>query len=249
MTRPTLPPGFVEVRKNPQIWWVKEAWAAVLPELLATPEAIAQHSTPVTVSGGRGDMRRLPLADGGCAMIRQYQRGGFVRHFVRDQYWGRPFRPFTELHCTEEARRYNVPTIEALAAGVTKLGGGYYRGIFVSREAVGYVNLWEWLQQQPAPLARTAMLTAVAQAIRHMHDAGIFHADLNLTNLLVRADTTPPDVRIIDFDRGHVCAQPLSHSRREQNLRRLWRSWRKLDREGKFSVPADVETFDQAYGT
>ncbi len=247
MTRPPLPSGFVEVQKHSQIWWVREEWTAVLPELLATPDAIAQHSTPVAVSGGRGDMRRLPLDDGGCAMIRQYQRGGFVRHFVRDRYWGRPFRPFTELHCTEEARRRDVPTIEALGAGVTQLGGGCYRGLFISREAVACVNLWEWLQQRPMSLARTAVLTAVAQAIRHMHDVGIFHADLNLTNLLVRADTTPPDVRIIDFDRGHVYPQPLSQGQREQNLRRLWRSWRKLDQEGAFVTPEDVATFDQRY--
>jgi 3-deoxy-D-manno-octulosonic acid kinase len=89
--------------------------------------------------------------------------------------------------------------------------------------------LWEWLQQRPELPARATVFAAVAQAIRHMHDAGIFHADLNLTNLLVRTDTTSPDVRIIDFDRGRVYPQPLSHSQREKNLRRLRRSWRKLD--------------------
>lgn len=250
MTHRGIPPGFVEVRqdrRDRQTWWVRQEWASVLPNLLATPDLVNQQATPVVTLGGRGDIRRLPLADGVQAMIRQYRRGGFMRHFVHDLYWGQPFRPFSELLCIEEARRRGVPTIEALAAGVTTLGGGFYRGVFISREAVGYVNLWEWLQQRPAPPAREAVLATVAQAIHRMHDAGIFHADLNLTNILVGADTSRPDARIIDFDRGRIYSGPLSQSLREKNLQRLQRSLRKLDREEAFTTSADEEAFCRAY--
>ncbi|MBI3249252.1 MAG: hypothetical protein HYZ50_22355 [Deltaproteobacteria bacterium] len=206
-----------------------------------------QQPTPVATLGGRGIVGRVPLEDGTHAIVRQYRRGGFVRHFVHDLYWGRPFRPLTELVCTETARRQGVPTIEALAAGVTKLGGGFYRGVFISREAVGYLNLWEWLQQRPGPPGREAVLTAVAQAIRQMHDAGIFHADLNLTNILVGPDATRSEARIIDFDRGYVYQKPLSQSLREKNLQRFHRSLHKLDPQRMFAIPADVEAFCRGY--
>lgn len=249
MTRRPIPPGFAEIQRDSQIWWVKEEWASFSPDKLESQDTAMQQPTPVATLGGRGVVGRLPLGDGTHAIVRQYRRGGFVRHFVRNLYWGRPFRPLTELVCTETARRQGVPTIEALAAGVTKLGGGFYRGVFISREAVGCINLWEWLQQRPGPPGREDVLTAVARAIRRLHDAGICHADLNLTNLLVGPDATRPEARIIDFDRGHVYQKPLSQSLREKNLRRLRRSLHKLDPEGVFAAPEDVETFRQAYGS
>jgi 3-deoxy-D-manno-octulosonic acid kinase len=180
--------------------------------------------------------------------VRHYWRGGFIRHFVHDLYWDRPPRPFAELVCTETARQRGVPTVEVLAAGVEWTTFGLYRGTFITCEAAGFVNVWEWLHGQITGEERKAGIEAVARAVAHLHRAGIAHADLNLTNILIRTVAETAEVLLIDFDRARVFPGPLPRSRRERNLRRLRRSLAKLDPEGVLVSPADLEVFCRAYG-
>jgi tRNA A-37 threonylcarbamoyl transferase component Bud32 len=53
-----------------------------------------------------------------------------------------------------------------------------------------------------------------------MHDSGLWHADLNLQNVLVAADG---DVHILDLA-GSRIRHPLPEAARHENLARLWRS-------------------------
>jgi 3-deoxy-D-manno-octulosonic acid kinase len=149
---------------------------------------------------------------------------------------------------TETARQRGVSTVEVVGARVEWITGGLYRGTLITREAEGYQNLWEWLLTRPTGAKRERVMAAVARAIACMHDAGIAHADLNLTNVLVRADGDAPQVLLIDFDRARVFSDPLSQRWRERNLHRLRRSLDKLDSTGQFFSPTDVELFCQAYG-
>jgi hypothetical protein len=180
-------------------------------------------------------------------MVRRYQRGGAVRYFVRDVYWDRPPRPLMELISTETAQQRGVPTVEVLGAGVEWVAGGLYRGVLITREAQEFINLWEWLQCRPASEARRAMSRAVAKAVGQLHAAGIIHADLNLTNILVRTVPGTPEVLLIDFDQARLFPG-LPHLRyRKQNLRRLRRSLDKFDPNGLLTTPEDVEAFCQEY--
>src|SRR5262249_61610272 len=115
------------------------------------------------------------------------------------------------------------------------------------REAEECINRWEWLRGKPAGEGREAVVTAVARAIARMHEAGIAHADLNLTNILVQAATNSPTVLFIDFDRARVFPAALPLRQRERALRRLHRSLNKLDPGGLLSSPADLEVFCRAY--
>jgi 3-deoxy-D-manno-octulosonic acid kinase len=170
-----------------------------------------------------------------------------VRHFVRDLYWDVPPRPFVELIVTEIARQRGVPTVEALAAGVKRVAVGLYRGLFVSRAAEDYVNLWDWLRSKPNGAAREQIITAVAHSVARLHQTGIDHADLNLTNILVPLQTGEPSALVIDFDRARDVRTSLTRRQRQQNLRRLQRSLNKLDPNGLFTSPHDRVTFCQAY--
>jgi tRNA A-37 threonylcarbamoyl transferase component Bud32 len=80
----------------------------------------------------------------------------------------------------------------------------------------------------------------VAHAITAMHDAGIAHADLNLTNILVQPSPTSPHALLLDFDRAQVLSAPVARSRRERTLRRLRRSLRKLNPDGALYSAADL---------
>ena len=241
---PITPPAeFVARHFHKQTWWVKAGWEGVVPEALTqTP-----LETSTLVSGGRGAVRRVELGACGTAIVRQYCRGGLLRHFVRDLYWDRPPRPFAELLCTAAARQRGVPTVDVLGAGVEWVTLGLYRGTLVTGEAEGCINLWEWLQKQSTGMAREAVIAATARVIAQLHDAGVAHADLNLTNILVRAAQDVPTVLVIDFDRASVFPGPLPAAKRERNLRRLRRSLDKLDPGGLLCSPMDLKTFCRAY--
>jgi tRNA A-37 threonylcarbamoyl transferase component Bud32 len=66
-----------------------------------------------------------------------------------------------------------------------------------------------------------------------MHDNGLFHADLNLHNLLVTEARESFTVIIIDLDKSRLFDAPLSSAMRRANAVRLTRSARKLDPSGK----------------
>jgi tRNA A-37 threonylcarbamoyl transferase component Bud32 len=117
---------------------------------------------------------------------------------------------------------------------------GLYRGLLISREAEGFHNLWEWLQMHPTGLTRTTTLTTVARTITTMHDAGIVHADLNLTNILVQLSNPSPQVLLLDFDRAQVLSDPVPRPQRERALRRLQRSFRKLNPAGLLYSAEDI---------
>jgi 3-deoxy-D-manno-octulosonic acid kinase len=242
-----IPLGFVELRLPGQVWWVKRDWEQFVSSEFSSSQnafAVASAFTPI---GGRGSLYRFPLGNGGYAIARRYRRGGLIHHFTHDLYWRRPFRPLTELISTETARQRAIPTVEVLAAGVEHVVFGLYRGWFISREAEEFLNLWEWLQSKPLASARQQGIKIVAQMIARLHTAGIYHADLNLTNILIMPQTPQPQVLIIDFDRARVFAGPLSSRQRKKNLRRLRRSLLKLDPQEQFFSSADLETFCDAY--
>jgi 3-deoxy-D-manno-octulosonic acid kinase len=245
MKSPVVPQGFTTLHKPTETWWIKEGWEQVFPSCLK--DVWTPPITAVPITGGRGVVQRLPLSDGGQAIIRRYRRGGFVRHFSHDVYWDRPFRPFAELICTEIARQRGVPTVEILAAGVKHRAFGFYQGMFISREAAGFSNLWEWLQTKPPPTERKSTIETIARMIAQLHAAGILHADLNLTNILVRMVESTAEILIIDFDKARVFPAVLPEHYRKKVLRRLQRSLEKLDPQHQFMSLVEREIFCRDY--
>ena len=208
-------------------WWLKIGHEQAL--LTALEEIKAGRAD--RFQGGRGMIQRVPFDAQSPAIVRRYQRGGLVRHFVHDLYWDRPPRPFPELCTTVIACERGVPTVEVLGAGVEWQSFGLYRGTLITREAQGFLNWREWLQTKPPIEVRQIVTDKVLQTINTMHESGISHADLNLTNILVRNDCGQHEVLIIDFDRARIFPTPLSSSHRKRNLARLRRSIAKFDTE------------------
>jgi 3-deoxy-D-manno-octulosonic acid kinase len=194
--------------------------------------------------GGRGGGWRVDLPGVGRAVVRVYRRGGLAARFSRDRYLGVRPRPLRELIATVEARRRGVPAVEVLAARVD--GWLVYRGALVTREVPAAVTLIEALYAAPDAGARGALAAAAGRAVATMHAAGVFHADLNLTNLLVQPGGDGGIV-LIDFDRARVRAAPLGPGARRRNLRRLARSLAKLDGSRGVIGPEERRAFLAAY--
>ncbi len=223
----TPPSGFAEHATTACSWWLRDGQRATLLNAL---EAIKAGRADC-LQGGRGIIQRVPFDTQGPAIVRRYQRGGLVRHFIHDRYWDRPPRPFVELCTTVLARERGVPTVEVLGAGVEWRSFGLYRGTLITREAQGFRNWREWLQTNPPVEGRQVLTDKVLQTINTMHESGISHADLNLTNILVRNDADQYEVLIIDFDRARIFPAPLPSAHRKRNLARLRRSIAKFGAE------------------
>jgi 3-deoxy-D-manno-octulosonic acid kinase len=197
------------------------------------------------LGSGRGSAWRLELPDGLRVVVRLYRRGGLVARVVRDTYLGARPRPLHELAVTVEARRRGVPAPEVLGARVE--GGLVYRGALVTAEVPNTQTLIDALRAARDAGERAALAARAARAVARLHDAGVYHADLNLTNLLVG----PPgadDVVVVDFDRARVRDGALDARARRRNLARLGRSLAKLDPGGALGGPELRRAFVSAYG-
>jgi 3-deoxy-D-manno-octulosonic acid kinase len=94
-----------------------------------------------------------------------------------------------------------------------------YRGAIASREVEGQ-DLYHYLSSDPP--GAESVLERVGELIRRMHDLGVYHADLQVRNVLV-ADS---GLYLIDFD--NACLRDeLSARQRARNLFRFRRSLHK----------------------
>ena len=184
-------------------------------------------------AGNRQSAYRLDLGDGAELFARRGRRGGLIASILSDVYFGIRPRPLTELAVTVEAMRRGIPVAEPMGAMIEWLSPVLYRGFFLTR-AVRGMTLWEFLKTDDDPTVRTHVLGQARAAIETMHEKGLFHADLNLHNLLVTQARDSFSVVVIDLDKSRLLDAPLPSAMRRANAARLIRSARKLDPSGKF---------------
>jgi tRNA A-37 threonylcarbamoyl transferase component Bud32 len=198
---------------------------AVVRALLdATPEIVDGE---LLNRAGRGATWAITLAGDGRAVLRWYRRGGVLRHFIRDRYFGWRPRPLAELVLTAEARRRGIAVPEVLGVRVDRVPGGY-RGAIVTREIAGAETLGDVVRRDPRGDERAAIVAGVARAVRVMHDRGLHHRDLNVGNILLSRARGTVDVHVIDLDRARLRDRVARRARRRA-LRRLARSLAKLE--------------------
>lgn len=176
----------------------------------------ALAAAPVKVGGRQSAW--FVSADFGAAVLRHYRRGGMVARVSRDRYlWaGASFtRSFAEFRILWFLRGLGLAVPAPLAAAYWRSGLTYRAAILVER-IPDVRTLAETLAQPQA----------VARAIFAMHEAGVWHADLNAFNILL---DEAGQAWLIDFDRAR--RRTLSAGLRQSNLLRLRRSLRKVAAE------------------
>jgi 3-deoxy-D-manno-octulosonic acid kinase len=157
----------------------------------------------------------------GRAVLRRYRRGGLAARLSADRYlWAgaEATRSFAEFGLLHFMHGLGLPVPRPIAAAYWHSGASYRAAILVER------------LEDTRPLAQmldTASPVEVATAIFAMHEAGVWHADLNAYNILLDPQGK---AWLIDFDKGRV--RPLlSAERRRGNLLRLRRSLVKVAAE------------------
>jgi len=189
----------------------------------------------------------IPFDDGNRMVLRQYSHGGLLRALTRNLYlFGA--RSFRELTLTEEIRSSGVPTISPIGAIHHAIFFPFYQAYFLSVEIPHAVDLIQYLNEMAAPLSierissKRKTIRSVGLLIRQFHQAGFFHTDLQLKNILVAGEQP----LLIDFDRSYR-KPTLSVKERMRNLLRLNRSAEKWRRHGLPLTRTDRWRFFLAY--
>ncbi len=185
--------------------------------------AEAWESSGSVVGQAPGRSSALFLETGfGPAVLRHYFRGGWAARLSRDRYVYTGLersRPIAEFHMLARLYKMGLPVPQPLAAQCLR-EGLFYSGDLMTRrllDVIPLADLPDILQSDPA------MWIATGACIRHFHDHGLVHADLNARNILVGSENT---VYLIDFDRAQI--RPGARNLFEANLKRLQRSLRKI---------------------
>jgi 3-deoxy-D-manno-octulosonic acid kinase len=157
-------------------------------------------------------------------------------------------RSFQELALTEEILSCGISTIQPIGAIHQLIASPFYKAYLLSLEvpqAKDLIQYFKGIGPQPSPeklLFKRRAIRSAGRLLREFHQAGFFHGDLQLKNILVAADRT----LLIDFDRS--CRKKvLSTKERIMNLLRLNRSVEKWKRRGLRITWTDRLRFFRAY--
>lgn len=193
--------------------------------------------------GGRGAVVFVERPGDDDWALRHYHRGGLPGQLLEDQFvWLGPehTRSFREWRLLRRLFNDGLPVPRPVAAGYRRRGLTYVADLITAR-----IPAAEPLAAHVArgPLG-AATWRGLGHCVRRFHDAGVFHADLNVHNLLLDDSLEP---WLLDFDRGRLRAPG---GWRRANLDRFLRSLRKLraERPGVHIARADWEALLDGYG-
>lgn len=195
------------------------------PEALPFDHRQSEHAQPL-VGEGRGGVWRIRV-DELDAVLREYRRGGMVRHMVHASYlWTglESTRAFREFRLLAELHSEGLPVPAPLATRVVRTALWYRAELLTewlpgARSLVALLSLGEFDEATWARIGAT---------LRRLHDAGVDHADLNAHNILMDGEGR---VFMVDLDRGR--RRRAGGRWQRANLARLRHSLEKVHATGR----------------
>lgn len=198
-------------------------WFLSHPELDAEPDHNwfqaqywAEQGRLLGTYAGRGSVWMIKF-DHSKWVLKHYYRGGLYAKISRDKYlWSglentravREFRLLMHMH------EKGLPCPKPIAVQVKKTGL-FYTNDLITQYIKHQTTFAKQLSQSNNS---TGLWKQIGRVIARFHAAGIYHADLNVHNVLINED----DIYLIDFDKGVI---KNNHQNWPQaNLARLKRS-------------------------
>ncbi len=151
--------------------------------------------------GGRGTVSLLRTPEGDW-ILRHFRRGGLVAKVSSDRYvWtgANATRSFREWRLLAELRRRGLPVPAPIGAYYERSGATYRADIITARLPAAR-TLASAIEAQPLD---APMWQRIGATIAQFHAAGVHHADLNASNIIL----VGKEVYLLDFDRGRIRAR------------------------------------------
>lgn len=227
-----IPASFAIVKRGNTTLFVKEKHKESILRIVLDKEFLHESGNNTQVKFGRGSYLSVPVTENSSErfVIRDYRHGGLLGKLFGGVFLNGD-RPLNEMFTSEIASQRGVPSAEVIAIAKRRLWGLFYKAKFISKEIDGAVDMVEFLKKSSPEFIQTykkPVIFALVKLIRNMHDAGIYHADLHLKNILLKKDSTGEfTAYIIDLDKS-VVLDKLDIQQRIKNLLRLDRSLEKL---------------------
>lgn len=186
------------------------------PWIETVPQPMAQGQGEVLWEG-RNSIRRLPTPIPGLDVVAKKFKVPML-HQRMAYSWFRPSKARRAFEFATIFHSKNIPTPTPIAFIEQKRGGLFHTGYFISVAVPGI----ELRQPMEAGKGTPGMMQALVAQIREMHEAGIAHGDLNLTNFLgVDIGQDQWRLQVVDLNRSRFLNRPLTEDERVQNFKRL----------------------------
>ncbi len=120
-----------------------------------------------------------------------------------------PFRVSKAMRSFKVAIRllkYGIETPEPLCVIVRRFFGFVIKNIYITESIDNYITVREYLQKQPEGYRRAhEILPDIAKYVKKIHDAGVWHRDLHLTNFLMKRNSDgKPVFYLVDLNRARL---------------------------------------------
>jgi tRNA A-37 threonylcarbamoyl transferase component Bud32 len=153
-------------------------------------------------------------------------QGIFIKQI---RYWGMKSglktlwkgNAYKEWKMILELERRGVPVPEVLAFGTDRSKGLLKREILVTKEISKGISLADFIKNNYPRLdfrEKLQFIESFALFIKHLHEAGIFHADLHLRNIFIHRNNGENSFVLLDLDRVRINPVQLSQRQRTANL-------------------------------
>jgi hypothetical protein len=210
-------------------WRVRLAQPALAEAIEPALAALARGEEP---AGARLVKRsrarvvlRLPLADGSDA---------FVKWSRRERLRWQRSGAASEWRNLRRARTAGIPAVEPLALA-ERSAGLRREALLLTRAAPGATPVEAALRDLDAP-GRQALLAQAAALARRLHEAGLWHRDLHVGNLLRAGD----ELLLVDLQKLVALPFPLPDALRARDL--VW-----LVSDGRLGTSASPREIATAY--
>lgn len=206
-------------QQAPNFWQFDQSCFNDISEMYFSAEYWQANNAVIGQERGRGTTWFVQHGEAQL-VLRHYLRGGMMRHLSHDHYLFNGYnntRSIAEFNILHTLLKKHLPVPTPAAAQVIK-HGLLYKADLLTHKIPNAQDLIQVLRQ----VQSTSFYRQLGKMIATFHKQGVFHADLNIQNILQDKNGK---FWLIDFDRARIL--PPQKKWQEATLARLKRSFEK----------------------
>ena len=169
--------------------------------------------------------------------LKRYNNKGLIYTL---KYLFRKSRPFKALRAAREIHKLGIPCPEVIAALARRRCGILQCSYLLTENLENIISPENYIRESVTnPDIYIKFQSRMCAYLKKMHDAGIRHGDLKLSNIYCRKNPDGLEFGLFDFDGTDFLRKPLNHRMRLKEYARIISSW--IITAGNIKVPVDRE--------